>query len=142
MARLNGKKIIFSPHVHIEGTDTSDATATAFELLQGYTAYGAEGTKMTGRVVICQSVMLKSTPFLNSKLNVTVKSLKDQSENTYETSFTEKTAQTYNPSLTDQTIPAGVATSGAQTIKAVDATNLASLDATFYADLLTETWGA
>lgn len=29
-------------------TDTSDATATADKILQGYSAYGADGTKLIG----------------------------------------------------------------------------------------------
>ena len=29
-------------------TDTSDATATASEIQQGYTAYGSDGTKLIG----------------------------------------------------------------------------------------------
>lgn len=50
MAELNGKKIIFSPHVHINGEDTSDATAYASEILFGKTAY-ARGSKLTGTIL-------------------------------------------------------------------------------------------
>ena len=86
MAYLNGKQIIFSPHVQI-GPDTSDATATGFEILQGYTAYGAEGTKITGHVVICQSIMVTGTTVQNGKLYVKLKSLKDASETTLDTGY-------------------------------------------------------
>lgn len=49
MAFYKGKKVIFSPHIHIEGTITSDATATAADLLYGKTAY-AQGVKLTGLI--------------------------------------------------------------------------------------------
>lgn len=49
MAYYKGRKVIFSPHVHITGTDTTDATATAADLLYGKTAY-AQGVKLTGLI--------------------------------------------------------------------------------------------
>lgn len=37
-----------STMVTLNGVNTSDATATAAQILKGYTAYGAEGVKLTG----------------------------------------------------------------------------------------------
>lgn len=62
MAELNGKKILFSPHVHISGTDTSDATATAADIVTGKTAY-ARGVKLTGTAKSEQQVYAE----MNSK---------------------------------------------------------------------------
>ena len=47
MAELNGKKVVFSAHLHVLGTDTSDATATAADIKRGKTAY-AQNAKITG----------------------------------------------------------------------------------------------
>ncbi len=47
MAEINGKKVVFSAHLHVEGTDTSDATAEASDIKRGKTAY-AQDEKLTG----------------------------------------------------------------------------------------------
>ena len=51
MAEFKGKKVIFSPHIHFTGTDTSDATATADEIKHGKTAY-VNGVKLTGTATL------------------------------------------------------------------------------------------
>lgn len=48
MAEYRGKKVIFSPHIHISGS--AGATATANDILQGKTAY-VDGVELTGTYV-------------------------------------------------------------------------------------------
>jgi len=55
MAYINGGKVILSPHIHITGTDTSDANATAADIATGKTAY-VNDVKLTGTAKTEESV--------------------------------------------------------------------------------------
>ncbi|MBR0062825.1 MAG: hypothetical protein IJP67_01510 [Oscillospiraceae bacterium] len=92
------------------GTDTSDATASASDILSGRTAYGSSG-KLTG------TIASKAASDVTASENTVTVPAGYYAEAVTKTVGTKKTAQTYTPGTADQTIAAGRYLSGAQTIK-------------------------
>ena len=102
------------------GVDTSDATATANDILSGKTAY-AKGTKITGNIAFQAAKTI--TPSTTSQIaisagyyasgSVTVAAI----PNTYVKPSYSRGASTYTPGTTNQTISAGTYLTGVQTIK-------------------------
>lgn len=90
------------------GTDVSDTTATAADVLSGKDFYLANGTKTTGSI---QTVTASASGNV-----VTVPAGYIASQQTI-TIGTAKAAATYTPGTTDQTITAGQYLTGDQTIK-------------------------
>lgn len=92
------------------GTDTSDATASASDILSGRTAYGSSG-KLTG------TIATKAASDVMASENTVTVPAGYYGEAVTKTVGTKKTAQTYTPGTNDQTIAAGQYLTGAQTIK-------------------------
>lgn len=101
------------------GIDTSDATATAGDILNGKTAY-VNGEKITGNIVS------KSSSDLTSSDNTVTVPAGYYSSQATKTVGTAKAAATYNTSTSDQSIAAGQYLTGAQTIKAVTTSNISA----------------
>lgn len=101
------------------GTNTSDATATAGDILSGKTAYGSSG-KLTGTM----STVVVPVPSISVSTNGLITASNTQSAG-YTAGGTKsgtkqldiQAARTWTPTTSDQTINSGVYLTGAQTIK-------------------------
>lgn len=129
MAEYNGKKIIFSTHVHVQGTE--DGTATAGDILAGKVAYSQE-QRLVGTLNTLDNTILFGITNDNGTAKVGIRNLKDNDEALFEIG-TANTAQTIQPSLTDTVIPAQSFNFQNITIKGVNKINLAALDNNFNA---------
>ena len=116
------------------GTDTSDATVTADKLLDGVTAYGANGkvtgniktvtaslsdnkvTVPAGHIATAQTLIVAEAAAPTTSGNVVTINKGYQPEQKKVTVGTAQAAKTYVPGTSDQTIPAGTYISGTQTI--------------------------
>ena len=101
------------------GIDTSDATATAGDVLSGKTAY-VNGTKITGTITTraLENPEIKVSSNGNITATTTIKSGYYTSDaKSADKQLTTKAATTYTPSTSNQTIAASIYLTGTQTIK-------------------------
>jgi len=100
------------------GTDVSDTTAVAGDVLSGKYFHIADGTKVQG------TIASKTSSDVTTNNNVVTIPAGHYASQVQKTVGTAQAAQTIHPSSSDQTIASGKYLTGAQTIKGVVCTNL------------------
>ena len=96
---------------HMGGTDVSDTTATASDVLSGKYFHTSDGTKTEGTIVG------KTSSDVTTSDNVVTIPAGNYSAQVQKTVGTTQAAQTITPTTSDQTIASGKYLTGAQTIK-------------------------